>query len=163
MKLISILILTFSSLLLSSCTKCSSEKASDTGSNASENSQPASGDEISENKSEQKNSNELQIDDVVIGNGATAESGKKVTVHYTGTLVDGKKFDSSKDRNRPFTFDLGAGKVIKGWDEGVVGMKVGGTRKLIIPASMGYKERGVPGVIPPNSVLLFEVELLGVE
>ena len=102
-----------------------------------------------------------------MGDGAEAVSGKRVTVHYTGWLynngVQGAKFDSSKDRNDPFVFALGAGMVIKGWDEGVQGMKVGGTRKLTIPADLGYGARGAGGVIPPNATLLFEVELLEVE
>ncbi|ANH72341.1 FKBP-type peptidyl-prolyl cis-trans isomerase [Ralstonia insidiosa] len=108
----------------------------------------------------------LQYEDVVVGDGAEATAGKHVTVHYTGWLYDngqaGKKFDSSKDRNDPFAFPLGAGHVIKGWDEGVQGMKVGGKRNLIIPASLGYGARGAGGVIPPNATLLFEVELLNV-
>jgi peptidylprolyl isomerase len=111
----------------------------------------------------------LQITDVVVGAGATAEAGHSVTVHYTGWLHDasapqgrGRKFDSSKDRNDPFQFDLGAGMVIRGWDEGVQGMQVGGTRVLVIPAHLGYGPRGAGGVIPPNATLVFEVELLGV-
>ncbi|HKU70903.1 MAG TPA: FKBP-type peptidyl-prolyl cis-trans isomerase [Burkholderiales bacterium] len=104
----------------------------------------------------------LTIDDLVVGNGAAAAAGQQVTVHYTGWLTDGKKFDSSKDRNDPFVFPLGAGRVIKGWDEGVQGMKVGGKRKLTIPADLGYGARGAGGVIPPNATLVFEVELLGV-
>ncbi|ATG21385.1 FKBP-type peptidyl-prolyl cis-trans isomerase [Ralstonia mannitolilytica] len=108
----------------------------------------------------------LQYEDVVVGDGAEATAGKYVTVHYTGWLYEngqaGKKFDSSKDRNDPFAFPLGAGHVIKGWDEGVQGMKVGGTRKLIIPAALGYGARGAGGVIPPNATLLFEVDLLEV-
>jgi FKBP-type peptidyl-prolyl cis-trans isomerase len=101
-------------------------------------------------------------EDVQVGSGAEAVAGKQVTVHYTGTLADGTKFDSSLDRGMPFTFSLGAGQVIKGWDEGVAGMKVGGKRKLTIPPEMGYGERGAGGVIPPNAVLNFEVELLNV-
>ena len=104
----------------------------------------------------------LIIDDVVVGNGAAAAAGQKVTVHYTGWLTNGTKFDSSKDRNDPFVFPLGAGSVIKGWDEGVQGMKVGGKRKLTIPPALGYGARGAGGVIPPNATLVFEVELLGV-
>jgi FKBP-type peptidyl-prolyl cis-trans isomerase FkpA len=105
----------------------------------------------------------LTIEDVTVGEGATASPGQKVTVHYTGWLTDGQKFDSSKDRDDPFQFALGAGRVIKGWDEGVQGMKVGGTRKLIIPATLAYGKRGAGGVIPPDATLVFEVELLDVE
>ena len=104
----------------------------------------------------------LIIEELVAGNGAEAAAGQYVTVHYTGWLTDGTKFDSSKDRGQPFDFPLGAGHVIRGWDEGVQGMKVGGTRRLIIPAELGYGARGAGGVIPPNATLLFEVELLGV-
>jgi FKBP-type peptidyl-prolyl cis-trans isomerase FkpA len=108
----------------------------------------------------------LVIEELAPGSGDIAEAGKQVTVHYTGWLTDGvirgKKFDSSKDRGDPFTFSLGAGEVIKGWDEGVAGMKVGGSRKLTIPASLGYGSRGAGGVIPPNATLWFEVELLKV-
>ena len=105
---------------------------------------------------------ELKIEDIVVGTGADAVAGKSVTVHYTGWLVDGTKFDSSKDHGQPFTFQLGGGQVIKGWDQGVAGMKVGGKRKLTIPASLGYGDRGAGGVIPPGATLVFEVELLGV-
>jgi FKBP-type peptidyl-prolyl cis-trans isomerase len=101
-------------------------------------------------------------EDMVVGTGAEATSGQKVTVHYTGWLTNGTKFDSSKDRSDPFVFNLGKGQVIKGWDEGVQGMKVGGKRKLTIPPAMGYGSRGAGGVIPPNATLVFEVELLGV-
>jgi FKBP-type peptidyl-prolyl cis-trans isomerase FkpA len=108
----------------------------------------------------------LIFQDVVVGNGAAAAAGQNVTVHYTGWLLfggeKGKKFDSSKDRGDPFEFPLGAGHVIKGWDEGVQGMKVGGTRTLTIPPNLGYGARGAGGVIPPNATLIFEVELLGV-
>ena len=104
----------------------------------------------------------LTIDDLVVGNGAAAAAGQQVQVHYTGWLTDGTKFDSSKDRNDPFVFPLGAGRVIKGWDEGVQGMKIGGKRKLTIPPALGYGARGAGGVIPPNATLVFEVELLGV-
>jgi len=104
----------------------------------------------------------LVIDDLVVGDGAVAASGQSVTVHYTGWLTDGRKFDSSKDRNDPFVFPLGRGHVIRGWDEGVQGMKVGGKRKLTIPPALGYGARGAGGVIPPNATLVFEVELLGV-
>ena len=104
----------------------------------------------------------LVIEDLVVGSGEAAASGQKVTVHYTGWLTNGTKFDSSKDRNEPFVFGLGKGQVIRGWDEGVQGMKVGGKRKLTIPPAMGYGARGAGGVIPPNATLVFEVELLGV-
>lgn len=104
----------------------------------------------------------LKYQDLKVGDGAEAASGKIVEVHYTGWLESGKKFDSSVDRNRPFTFRLGAGDVIKGWDQGVAGMKVGGKRKLTIPPDLGYGKRGAGEVIPPGATLIFEVELLGV-
>lgn len=105
----------------------------------------------------------LQIEELTIGEGAEAETGKTVSVHYTGWLTDGTKFDSSVDRNDPFEFRLGAGMVIKGWDEGVAGMKIGGKRKLTIPAELGYGAYGAGGVIPPNATLVFDVELLDVK
>jgi len=104
----------------------------------------------------------LKYDDITEGDGDIATAGQMVTVHYTGWLTDGSKFDSSKDRNDPFKFKLGAGNVIRGWDEGVAGMKIGGTRKLTIPANLGYGAQGAGGVIPPNATLVFEVELLGI-
>ncbi len=105
---------------------------------------------------------DLQTEDLVVGEGATASAGQTVVVHYTGWLTNGTKFDSSHDRNQPFAFDLGQGQVIKGWDQGVAGMKVGGKRKLTIPPDMGYGARGI-GPIPPNSTLVFEVDLLDIE
>jgi FKBP-type peptidyl-prolyl cis-trans isomerase len=106
-------------------------------------------------------SEELRIEDIRVGTGAEAKAGQRVSVHYVGTLVDGKKFDSSRDRGRPFEFALGAGQVIKGWDQGVAGMKIGGLRKLTIPPGLAYGSRGVGnGLIPPNATLMFEVELL---
>jgi FKBP-type peptidyl-prolyl cis-trans isomerase FkpA len=104
----------------------------------------------------------LKYTDDQVGTGAEATAGKTAVVHYTGWLSDGTKFDSSKDRGQPFSFPLGGGRVIKGWDEGVVGMKVGGKRTLIIPPELGYGARGAPGAIPPNATLKFEVELLDV-
>lgn len=106
---------------------------------------------------------ELKIEDIKVGSGIEAIAGKKVSVNYVGTLTDGSKFDSSYDRNQPFTFNLGAGEVIKGWDEGVVGMKVGGKRKLTIPPDLGYGAAGAPPVIGPNATLIFEIELLDVK
>ena len=109
----------------------------------------------------------LQYEDITVGEGAEAKAGDHVSVHYTGWLQNedgsaGAKFDSSKDRNQPFEFPLGAGHVIKGWDQGVQGMKIGGKRTLVIPSALGYGPRGAGGVIPPNATLIFEVELLGV-
>jgi FKBP-type peptidyl-prolyl cis-trans isomerase len=103
----------------------------------------------------------LEIEDQIVGDGEDAIAGQNVEVHYTGWLTDGTKFDSSHDRDQTFSFKLGAGQVIAGWDQGVAGMKIGGARKLTIPPEMGYGERGAGGVIPPNATLVFKVELIG--
>ncbi len=103
----------------------------------------------------------LEIEDQIVGEGDEATAGQTVEVHYTGWLTDGTKFDSSHDRNQTFSFKLGGGQVIAGWDQGVAGMKIGGSRKLTIPADLGYGERGAGGVIPPNATLVFKVELIG--
>jgi len=105
----------------------------------------------------------LETKDLVVGTGKEAKAGDRVTVHYVGTLTDGKKFDASRDHGKPFDFQLGSGNVIKGWDQGVAGMKVGGKRKLTIPYDLAYGERGMPPAIPPRATLLFEVELLGIK
>lgn len=104
---------------------------------------------------------ELEIEDQIVGDGDEATAGQTVEVHYTGWLTDGTKFDSSHDRDQTFSFKLGGGQVIAGWDQGVAGMKIGGARKLTIPPEMGYGERGAGGVIPPNATLVFKVELIG--
>ena len=117
---------------------------------------------MAENNQEVTTPSGLKYLDQVAGTGDVAVAGKTVSVHYTGWLENGKKFDSSVDRGQPFSFPLGAGRVIKGWDEGVQGMKVGGKRKLTIPSDLGYGARGAGGVIPPNATLIFDVELLGI-
>ena len=109
-----------------------------------------------------KTASGLEYVDEVVGDGASPTAGQKVTVHYTGTFPDGRKFDSSRDRNQPFVFTIGKGQVIKGWDEGVATMKVGGRRILTVPAQLGYGAAGAGNVIPPNATLMFDVELLGV-
>ena len=105
----------------------------------------------------------LTIEDLIVGTGDAANAGQKVSVHYTGWTTDGKKFDSSKDRGQAFIFSLGRGEVIRGWDEGVAGMKVGGKRKLTIPYELAYGEKGRPPVIPPKATLIFDIELLKVK
>lgn len=106
--------------------------------------------------------NGLKLQDIIVGTGAEAKAGNVITVNYTGTLLNGQKFDSSFDHGQPFVFELGKGQVIQGWDQGVLGMKVGGKRKLTIPSALGYGEQGAGNAIPPNSTLVFEVELLEV-
>ncbi len=120
------------------------------------------GGSMAENNQEVTTPSGLKYVDQVVGTGEVAVAGKTANVHYTGWLENGKKFDSSVDRGQPFSFPLGAGRVIKGWDEGVQGMKVGGKRKLKIPSDLGYGLRGAGGVIPPNATLIFDVELLGI-
>ena len=141
--------------LLQGC-KCSEDaKTNVTAENAA--------DETDTNAGESEAVTDLVIEDINVGDGEEATDGKEVTVHYTGTLQDGTKFDSSVDRGEPFSFTLGAGSVIKGWEEGVKGMKIGGKRKLVIPPHLAYGDKAVGGVIPANSVLVFDVELLGVK
>lgn len=139
--------------VLAGCNKCSGPKP------AAEGTAPAP----SVDAAPPVEASELKIEEVLVGSGDEAVEGKEVTVHYTGTLIDGKKFDSSLDRNEAFKFRLGAGMVIPGWEQGIKGMKVGGKRKLTIPSKLGYGERGAGGVIPPNATLIFDVELLGVQ
>ena len=174
------MIVTLSTVLLTACNACS-EKSDSKPTDTSASSQSAVDAESSTNPANPANSgvptgtaatpqefppvalaSGLQFTDVRIGAGAEAVDGKQLTVHYTGTLIDGTKFDSSRDRNQPFTFMLGNGDVIAGWEQGFKGMREGGARKLVIPPSLGYANEA-RGVIPSNSTLLFEVELLKVE
>lgn len=106
---------------------------------------------------------ELKIEDLVTGTGVAVKSGDTITMHYSGSLLDGTKFDNSYDRGKPFETQIGVGRVIKGWDEGVIGMKVGGKRRLTIPSELAYGQRGIPGAIPPNSPLIFELELISIK
>jgi FKBP-type peptidyl-prolyl cis-trans isomerase FkpA len=142
--------LIFGVATVGACTK-KNQDADSSASNTDSSAAPAAG------------GGSLKIDEVQAGKGAEAVDGKTVSVHYTGTLTDGKKFDSSVDRGQPFKFVLGQGQVIPGWEQGIKGMKVGGKRKLTIPPQLGYGERGAGNVIPPNATLVFDVELLGVE
>jgi peptidylprolyl isomerase len=144
---------TSATLMITGCTKCSQNKGA---------SAPVDANAALANLKEE-DVKELRIVDTVVGTGETAVPGKSVSVHYTGTLFNGTKFDSSVDRGQPFVFGLGAGQVIPGWDMGLQGMKVGGKRKLIIPPHLGYGAQGAGGVIPPNAVLVFDVELLEVK
>lgn len=140
---------------LQGCTKCSEGKK-DAASQQSATGGAAQPGQV-------ENVTELKVEDQTVGSGAEAVEGKEVTVHYTGTLTNGTKFDSSVDRQQPFVFRLGSGMVIPGWDQGIKGMKVGGKRRLVIPPQLAYGERGAGGVIPPNATLVFEVELLDVK
>lgn len=150
-----ILLLLISSLLLTACTQKIS--TDDKTANDSKNNVIQQKEEDAMNQV-----TELLIEDLVVGEGKEATAGAMVSVHYTGTLNNGIKFDSSVDRGTPFEFNLGAGDVIPGWDQGVVGMKVGGKRKLTIPSQLAYGDRGAGSLIPPNSTLIFEIELLEV-
>lgn len=138
---------------MAACTGDDNKSASSGGEGSQASMQSGKAEEVSE----------LQIEELKEGSGEEAVAGKNVEVHYTGWLTDGTKFDSSIERGQPFVFPLGAGRVIKGWDQGVQGMKVGGKRKLTIPSHLAYGENGAGGVIPPNATLVFEVELLGVK
>lgn len=153
MKLSNVLMISSLALTFSSCTKCSKDEPSSP--------QTASAPTAVESKA--ADATELKIETLKSGDGPEAVAGKRVTVHYTGKLTDGKVFDSSEQRGTPFPFTLGVGQVIQGWDKGVVGMKVGERRKLTIPPAQAYGDRGVGQVIPPNATLIFEVELLKVE
>jgi FKBP-type peptidyl-prolyl cis-trans isomerase FkpA len=146
----------FSLVALTGCQKCSEAKKAG-------ESTPGATSTTAEPGKEEGGVTELKVEDTAAGTGAEAVEGKEVTVHYTGTLTNGTKFDSSVDRQQPFSFRLGSGMVIPGWDQGIKGMKVGGKRKLTIPPQLAYGERGAGGVIPPNATLVFEVELLDVK
>jgi FKBP-type peptidyl-prolyl cis-trans isomerase len=150
--------------LLYGCEGCSKQDATTSGSSEvkSDVSEDATSEAVDET-APTKTEGGMEILDVKVGTGAEAVEGKTVSVHYTGTFLDGKKFDSSRDRGEPFKFPLGAGRVIQGWDKGVKGMKVGGQRTLTIPPELAYGSRGAGGVIPPNATLKFDIELLGVE
>lgn len=152
-----------SSLLLAGLALIAVLSSAGCGAKTGDTSEPAPEATPAESTSSAEQVTELKIKDDVVGTGAVAKSGDRVNVHYTGWLTDGTKFDSSKDRNQPFAFTLGAGEVIPGWDQGVAGMKVGGKRTLTIPPELGYGAQGAGGAIPPNATLVFEVELLSVD
>jgi peptidylprolyl isomerase len=170
--------LIISGLIFSSCSKCSSDQGSkQETSSANSNSAPAESAAASQSSNPAASAasptstaeptsapaGDIVKTDQQAGTGKEASNGAKVTVHYTGKLQDGTKFDSSLDHNEPFQFTLGQGQVIAGWEKGILGMKEGGKRRLVIPPDLGYGEQGAPGVIPPNATLIFEVELLKVE
>jgi FKBP-type peptidyl-prolyl cis-trans isomerase FkpA len=161
-NLIILTISTALSLSLLGCTKNSSTENPNSGGTTSTATNTTQSANMTAAPTTPASTDALKIEDVKVGTGTEATSGKTVTVNYTGWLTNGTKFDSSLDRNQPFKFRLGGGQVIAGWDQGVAGMKIGGKRKLTIPPNLGYGARGV-GPIPPNSTLVFEVDLLGVE
>jgi FKBP-type peptidyl-prolyl cis-trans isomerase len=157
-RFLGLFLVTVSLVSMAACTK-----KDDTGTQPTQQAQQQQQPQVVEKKAEPpKPAPEVKITDVVVGKGAEAKSGKTVTVHYVGTLPDGKEFDSSVKRKLPFKFKLGAGQVISGWDKGIAGMKVGGKRKLVIPPELAYGAGGAGNVIPPNATLTFDVELLGV-
>jgi FKBP-type peptidyl-prolyl cis-trans isomerase len=152
-------------VLLAGCNETAQQSSSATTTTTQATTTPAAGDAAAPATGGKvhKLASGLQYEDMNVGSGKMAEPGMNVSVHYTGWLTDGTKFDSSVDRGQPFKFQLGAGQVIRGWDEGVKGMRIGGKRKLTIPPDMGYGANGAGGVIPPNATLVFDVELLDVQ
>lgn len=160
--LLAVAALTASMATVTGCAKQASEPATTETTSAE---QPATTTEPTEETTAPTSEDvtELKIEDLTVGDGQEAKSGDTVSVHYTGWLTDGTKFDSSVDRGEPFSFTVGAGQVIQGWDEGVAGMKVGGKRRLIIPPTMGYGDAGAGGVIPGGATLIFDVELLAIQ
>ena len=161
MRFSTLLLTAVAGLALAGCKQASTtEKSSTTSTTATTGTSATSG---ATEGQERTMAGGLKVTDIKVGSGPMAESGNTIAVHYTGYLMDGTKFDSSVDRGQPIVIKLGAGQVIKGWDEGVSGMKIGGKRQLRIPPELGYGARGAGGVIPPNATLMFDVELLGVQ